>query len=93
MFSDAQWVLARSLQQEKALMSWLGSLNLARLTIVEMGAGSAISSVRHFSEHFQKRGATLVRINTRESDGPEGTISIAMGAREALEGLDAALSR
>ena len=90
MFSDAEWVLARSLQQEKALMSWLGSIPLRRLTIVEMGAGTAISSVRHFSEHFQTRGATLIRINPRENQGPQGTISLAMGAREALEQIDAA---
>ncbi len=88
MFSDAEWVLTRSLHQEKALMSWLETLDLPRLTILEIGAGAAISTVRHFSEHLHKRGATLIRINPRESLGPDGTISVALGAREALERLD-----
>jgi NAD-dependent SIR2 family protein deacetylase len=90
MFGDAKWVLGRSLKQEQALMSWLATLDLTRLTIVEIGAGTALPTVRHFSEHFQKRGATLIRINVRESDGPRGTLSLSLGGRDALNRLNAA---
>lgn len=91
MFSDSRWNLGRSATQERELFGWL-ELDLNRLAIIEIGAGSAIATVRHFSEHFQKRGATLVRINPRESDGPNGTISLDCGAREGLEAIEQVLS-
>jgi hypothetical protein len=56
-----------------------------------MGAGTTIPSVRRFSEKLQSDGATLIRINPRESEGPLGTISIADGAKEALQEIDALL--
>jgi hypothetical protein len=35
--------------------------------------------------------ARLIRINPRESDGPEDTIGIPLGALEALERIDSSL--
>ena len=92
MFSDGAYVSHRSDSQILELRHWLDALDLSRLAIVEMGAGTAIPSVRRFAESLQNRGASLVRINVRESEGPDGTISLALGAREALERIDAALS-
>ena len=65
-------------------MRWLDEIDVATLTVIECGAGSAIPTVRYFSENLQQKGATLIRINLRESQGPRGTIELAMGAREAL---------
>ncbi len=90
MFGDMAWLPNRSESQRKPLRRWLDEAESARLTVVEMGAGTTIPSVRNFSEDLQSRGATLVRINPRESDGPPGTISLPLGAREALEAIDAA---
>ena len=84
MFEDGAWNLSRSLKQEQSLMNWLNKLNVTELTIVECGAGKAIPTVRDFGQRLQARGAKLVRINMRDSDGPSGTISIALGARDAL---------
>jgi hypothetical protein len=54
--------------------------------VVECGAGTAVPSVRLTGEHLAQRfGATLIRINPRESQGPAGTLSIAGGARETIE--------
>lgn len=92
MFSDGAWQSQRSGAQALQLKIWLESLDISRLTVVEMGAGTAIASVRRFAEALQERGATLVRINPRESQGTDGTISVALGAREALAQIDAALS-
>ena len=91
MFTDGAWVPNRSGQQETALFRWLKEIDLRQAVVVEMGAGSAIPTVRRFSEHLQTRGATLVRLNPRESHGPDGTISISLGAREGLERVDATL--
>ena len=92
MFSDGAWIVNRSLKQEQALMNWLGEVDKTRLTIVECGAGSAISTVRSFGERLQRQGATLVRINLRESQGPRGTIAIDKGAREALVQINQTMS-
>ena len=55
--------------------------------MVEIGAGSAIPTVRMHSERLQRYGAVLVRINPRESAGPRGTLSLATGGAAALTAL------
>jgi len=88
MFSDSQWVETRSLAQEQSLIRWLGTLDLKGLAILEMGAGTAVPTVRYFSEYLQARGATLIRINPREAHGPLGTIGIESGAYAALREIE-----
>lgn len=92
MFSDGAWVVTRSSPQENALFAWTDARDARKLVVIEMGAGKAIPTVRYLSEHYQKKGATLVRINPRESDGPNGTLSLPMGALDALESIDAVLT-
>ena len=53
-----------------------------------MGAGTGIPSIRSFGQRRQRNREVLIRINPRESQGPKGTISIPMGAKSALEGID-----
>ncbi len=84
MFEDGPWNLGRSLEQEKALTTWLVSRDKSAIAVIECGAGTGIPTVRSFGERLQKRDATLIRVNVRESAGPNGTISIDEGAREAL---------
>ncbi len=91
MFGDGGWDEARSAAQEARLGAWLSGLGAARVAVVECGAGTAIPSVRHFSERLLRRKAALVRINVREAEVPAGGIGLAMGALEALRGMDALL--
>ena len=57
--------------------------------MIECGAGMTIPTVRDFCEDAALNlGATLVRVNTSEPWVPDGAISLAMGAREALERID-----
>ena len=91
MFGDGQWNPARTDAQQEQMFAWLGEPKFTRLTIIEMGAGTAVPSVRRLSERLQRLGAALVRINPRESEGPEGTISIANGALAALLAIDEVL--
>ncbi len=90
MFGDGQWNSSRSDEQQERMVEWLSGVEPSRLAIVEMGAGTAIPSVRRLSEGLQKRGATLIRINPREAEGPPGTISIPMGALQGLRAIDEA---
>ncbi len=92
LFNDGKWNLGRSLKQEQALTDWMRPLDKRELTIVECGAGTAIPTVRAWSERAQMGGAKLIRINLRESDGPSGTIAIDVGARDALTQINQTMS-
>jgi len=63
--------------------------------VVEVGAGTAIPSVRYFSHEMMcNHGARLVRINPREATVPmPADVSIAAPALASLLAIDAALRR
>lgn len=92
MFGDSKWRSERSDAQLEALDSWASGIESRQLVVIEMGAGTAIPTVRHFGESLQSQGATLIRINPRESFGPQGTIALDFGAREGLRAIDELLS-
>jgi NAD-dependent SIR2 family protein deacetylase len=92
MFGDGFWDGARSDEQEARLEAWLRKITGAKIVAIECGAGTAIPSVRMFSERLARAGnGTLVRINVREPEGPANAIGLPMGALEALRAIDAAL--
>ncbi|MFT3774522.1 MAG: Sir2 family NAD-dependent protein deacetylase [Minicystis sp.] len=91
MFGDGWWDGSRTDAQEARLLRWLESLGNARVAVVECGAGTAIPSVRTFCERLSRGRGTLVRINVREPEVPDGGIGLPMGAREALEGIERVL--
>ncbi|MDP2786577.1 MAG: hypothetical protein Q8O79_00655 [Pseudomonadota bacterium] len=68
---------------------WLAAVR--RLVILEIGAGTAIPSVRHFGE-FQD--GFLIRINPTEAGLPDGRlgISLAMGGLQGLTRIKDALA-
>jgi NAD-dependent SIR2 family protein deacetylase len=92
MFGDMEWVSDRASKQEKKLRNWIQNQDLRQCVVIEMGAGLAIPTTRYFSEQLQSLGATLIRINPREEKGPDGTISIAKGACDALVSIDRLVS-
>ncbi|MEM7037682.1 MAG: Sir2 family NAD-dependent protein deacetylase [Bacteroidota bacterium] len=92
MFGDFSWLHARTSAQEHAFSRFLDQHAAGPLVVIEMGAGTAIPSIRRASEGLHQRmGATVVRINPRESYIPAPNIGLAMGALAALEGIEAAL--
>lgn len=91
MFGDGGWDGSRAEAQEARLGAWLEERDGDTLAVVECGAGTAIPSVRSFCERARGRGS-LVRINVREPEVPEGGIGLAMGALDALRKIDALLS-
>ena len=89
MFGDSNWISDRTYDQKNRLNSWLSKIPKCEIAIVEIGAGTAVPSVRRFSETIvQQKQATLIRINPRESRGPDGTISIPAGGLETLQQID-----
>lgn len=88
MFGDGRWLDRRTVQQERRYRAWLAAQDRRRLVAIECGAGRAIPTVRY---ECQQQAATLIRINPRDFEAPPGAIAIALGAREALERIGAAM--
>ncbi len=88
MFDDGAWCSERSKKQGARQQDWLREMQNGKLVIVECGAGVAVPTVRFFSEQMLplRKATTLIRINPREGQAPDGQISMSVGA---LEGLDA----
>ena len=85
MFGDFGWLPDRTSAQERRFADWVAQLGDSRLVIVEVGAGTAVPTVRMTSEQLAHRpGATLIRINVREPQAPRNHIGIALGGLEAL---------
>jgi len=91
MFTDFEWLEHRAQQQLDRLDAWLSGVS--RPVIVELGAGTAIPSVRHFSQRvIRQHGGRLIRINPRESKVPTPfDVGFAAGAAETLQAIDLAL--
>jgi NAD-dependent SIR2 family protein deacetylase len=92
MFGDFEWQEHRQEAQSRALERWLSSVS--RPVVIEIGAGTAIPSVRHFSHRvIHEHGGRLVRINPREFTVPTPRdVGIPSGALAALGAINGALS-
>lgn len=90
MFGDWGWDSSQTDEQQLRIGGWLRHLPTdCRLVVIECGAGSAIPTVRHFSEHIaETEGRSLIRINVREPEVWLGHIGISMGAKAALEEIE-----
>ena len=92
MFGDPRWNAMRTGDQHDRLARWLESLSGSLLAVVEIGAGTAVPTVRRFSEALTRRyDATLIRINPRQQRGPVGTIELGLGGADGLQGIERAL--
>ena len=87
MFGDWGWLESRTAQQEQAMTRW--RRRVERLLVIEIGAGSAIPTVRRLGESLPGQ---LVRINPREAQVAHGKgVSIAEDSYAALSAIEAAL--
>jgi len=94
MFGDWGWQPERTSDQEDRFSSWVSNLGDARLAIIEIGAGTAVPTVRMTSEQLARRpGARLIRINVREPQVPSNHIGIALGGLEALQEIEERIAK
>jgi hypothetical protein len=97
MFADDGVVMDAIERQDTAFRTWLASIpKSSRVTIVEIGAGKAIPTIRHTSEDVLRAfpSSTLVRINLDDADTPahlsHRCISVGgAGALHTLQGIAA----
>lgn len=90
MFGDGAWLPSRTEKQLQRYGRWLSTLHSElRVVVVELGAGTAVPTVRwECQRQSQQLDATLIRINPRECQVPDGAIGIPLGALGALEKIE-----
>nr|MEE2825578.1 Sir2 family NAD-dependent protein deacetylase [Planctomycetota bacterium] len=89
MFQDGDWVSRHAREQLDRYEQWLNQLAGHSLAVLEIGAGTAVPTVRMEAERLARLpGATLIRINPRDHDSPGDALSIRQPAVEALQHLD-----
>lgn len=91
MFDDWSWAEQRTRAQSERQQRWLERVR--RPVVIELGAGTAIPTVRHFSRRvIGRHNGTLVRINLREPDvdRPQN-VGLRLGALDALKAIDCVL--
>jgi NAD-dependent SIR2 family protein deacetylase len=93
MFGDWSWISDRTASQERKFDEFVTDSRGSALVVVEMGAGTAIPTIRYTSERVGGRpGARVVRINPREAQISPPHISLPCGALEGLRSIDAVLA-
>ena len=89
MFNDYEFQSKETLEQAKRFDEFMHQYDKGdkKIVIIEIGAGTAIPSIRIIGEHIHEnvKKATLIRINPKEAQGPSGIISIKKTAVEALD--------
>ncbi len=93
MFGDWGWLSSRADRQAQRLSQWLSRTQ--RPVVIELGAGTAIPSVRNFSQRaVQRHGGQLIRINPRDWQVKEAHgIGLATQALDGLMALAALLEQ
>lgn len=89
MFGDWSWLPDRTRQQELRFQQFLDQQGDRRIAVIELGAGTAIPTIRATSERlgWHHAGATVIRINTREPEIAAPHLGLACGALEGLRKL------
>lgn len=93
MFGDYSWLGERSAKQHYIFNQFMNSVKDVRIVIIEVGAGTAIPSIRNMSENLcHKYDGFLIRINVRESFVPSYLshrgIGFSYGAASVIENID-----
>lgn len=90
MFGDWSWLPDRTRIQERAFERFLAAHAGKRIAVIEMGAGSAIPTIRATSERigWNLEHATVIRINPREPEIKPPHLSLPCGAFEGLQNIN-----
>lgn len=91
MFNDGSFNDKRISLQKQNYKTWLKYKENKNILIIELGAGTAIPSMRLFGENFCNKNKILLRINPNECYFPKffkNGIGVQMGALQALEMID-----
>jgi len=92
MFGDWYWNSRRTDAQQARFDHWFDQIliNSHKVVIIEIGAGTAVPTIRSFGNATSKNylKATLIRINPRESEVEnENSIGLELGGLEGLKAI------
>jgi len=88
MFGDYSWIGDRTRRQEERFRSFLTRHGGKRIVVVELGAGTAVPTIRAMSERIGSiEKARVIRVNPREPEISPPHISLACGALEGIRGI------
>ena len=88
MFGDWSFIGNRTDGQARRFHNWTMENKGKKIVIIEIGAGSAVPTIRSFGDRFSRaeEGTNLIRINPREYDvADEKNIGIAFGGFEGIK--------
>lgn len=89
MFGDSSWLCERTRAQQRQFERFVQQQNAQSLVVIEIGAGSAIPTIRHLSETLGRDpGTRVIRINPREPQISGGHFGFSTGALAGLEELE-----
>jgi NAD-dependent SIR2 family protein deacetylase len=93
MFNDVDWSPEVTLGQERRFRQWLASTRGQRLVVLELGAGTAVATIRRLGERLvaERDRTTLVRINPDVRDEEPPVVPVRLGAAEAIARIDCCL--
>lgn len=92
MFNDWSWLPARTDLQQSRFDRFIADC-AQPLVVVELGAGTAIPTIRFTSERLgRRRETTVIRINPREPKIDTPHLSIPLGAAHSLQQIDQLLT-
>lgn len=93
MFGDFSWIGTRSHGQEMRFDLFQEQFRNKKIVVVEIGAGSAVPTIRYLSERLgSQSGTTVIRINPREPQIASPHLSFRCGALDGLRRIDDLLS-
>jgi len=93
MFGDFSWLSGRTRAQERSFDEFVADNRGRSMVVVEMGAGTAIPTIRATSERFGRSSeTTVIRINPREAQISQPHLSLPLGALQGLREIDALLA-
>ena len=90
MFGDREFLNERADEQNQRFHNWRFQNKDKKIAIIEIGAGSAIPTIRNFGDKLSSfdKNTTLIRINPKEYEVySEGDIGISLGGLEAITKL------
>jgi NAD-dependent SIR2 family protein deacetylase len=93
MFGDYSWIGDRTQLQQERFRDFLACQSGRRIVVLEMGAGTAIPTVRATSERIGALAqARVVRINPREPQISPPHLQLPCPALEGLQGIESQFS-
>ena len=93
MFGDYSWIGERTGRQQERFNMFLSRQAGKRIVVLELGAGTAIPTIRAMSERIGGyQAARVIRINPREPQISPPHLALSCGALQGLSGLLGPLS-